>query len=299
MEAVRPAADAPSVRLLLLVLLVPAVALASLGGAAPARAAGGCEADAAWGTTLPAVADEVLALVNAHRTALGLSRVERSPSLEASAVWKARHMAHLGYMSHDDPGPPVARSTGERIAACGYPVGRAGWGENIAYGYRSAAAVMAGWLDSPGHRANIERPSYRALGVGVARAADGTLYYAKNFGTVVGSAEEDAPEQAPAPAPAPVPARDAPRTDEPSRVALRLVRAPRRTTRARTATFRLRASSGATLRCVLDRRLLPGCGTHLRVSGLRPGRHSLRVIASRGGAARALRFAWRVRATAR
>ena len=39
------------------------------------------------------------------------------------------------------------------IRASGYPYGW--WGENVAYGYTTADSVMAAWMNSPGHRANI------------------------------------------------------------------------------------------------------------------------------------------------
>ena len=63
-----------------------------------------------------------------------------------------------------------------------------GWGENIAYGYASPDAVMAGWLNSPGHRANIENASFRAIGIGVVRASNGTYYWTQNFGTLADGA---------------------------------------------------------------------------------------------------------------
>ena len=44
---------------------------------------------------------------------------------------------------------------------------------------------MAGWMDSPGHRANILNCQARAIGVGVAAAADGTLYWTQMFGRTV------------------------------------------------------------------------------------------------------------------
>ncbi len=80
-------------------------------------------------------------------------------------------MARYGYMAHNDPAPPVARSTGERMAACG---NGASWGENIAYGYPSAQSVVNGWLSSPGHRANIENPNWVSIGSGAAAGASGT-----------------------------------------------------------------------------------------------------------------------------
>jgi hypothetical protein len=121
-------------------------------------------------------------------------------------------MAYYGYMSHNDPAPPVARSVGDRLAACGYTSG--GWGENIAYGQRSAASVMQAWLGSAGHRANIERSSFRAIGVGVATAANGTPYWAQAFGAVAdGAAPPPPPPPAPPSTPPPPPAQ--PRTPPP------------------------------------------------------------------------------------
>jgi hypothetical protein len=87
-------------------------------------------------------------------------------------------MAAYGYLDHDDPAPD-ARSADERVIDCGYPATE--WGENIAMGYATAQAVVGAWLASPGHRANIERPEYRATGVGV---AGDPLYWAQSFGAV-------------------------------------------------------------------------------------------------------------------
>ena len=53
-------------------------------------------------------------------------------------------------------------------------------GENIAYGYPTPQDVMTGWLNSPGHKANIENASYRAIGIG---AAGSTVFWAQDFGT--------------------------------------------------------------------------------------------------------------------
>ena len=115
----------------------------------------------------------VSGLVNAHRAARGLRALNGSSALAAAAVWKARHMARYGYMAHDDPGPPVQRSAGQRITACGYT--GSGWGENIAYGQATAEAVMQSWLASPGHRANIEDPGWTAMAVAAAAGADGRV----------------------------------------------------------------------------------------------------------------------------
>jgi uncharacterized protein YkwD len=146
----------------------------------PAGGVGGCTPAANFRPENAAFAAQVVQLVNQHRTAMGLKALAVSPTLTASAVWKARHMATYNYMAHEDIAPPVARSAGDRIAACGYP--SAGWGENIAAGYPTPAAVVAAWLQSPGHKANIENPSFVVTGSGAATAANGTLVWAQDFG---------------------------------------------------------------------------------------------------------------------
>ena len=186
-------------RSLAVLALVCAVAVGTLGSTASsagaAAAAGDCSPGSDWGTPRADFAAQTVDLVNAHRATLGLRPLVVGSALQASAVWKARHMAKYGYMAHDDPAPPVARSTGERMAACGVT---GGWGENIAAGYPTPAAVVNGWLNSPGHRANIENASYVSIGAGAAASATGQVYWAHTFS----SSGSGAP---PPPAPAPVP----------------------------------------------------------------------------------------------
>jgi uncharacterized protein YkwD len=177
------------------------------GSPAPARAAvGDCTPGSDWGTLRPELATEVVQLVNQHRASLGLAQLTVTTPLTSSAVWKSRHMAYYRYLQHADPAPPVARSVGERLLACGYPSSSAGWGENIAYGYRTASAVVQGWLSSPGHRANIENASFRAIGVAAAAASSGTLYWTQQFGTsTTGGSTPPPPPPEPAPTPTPTP----------------------------------------------------------------------------------------------
>jgi hypothetical protein len=163
----------------------------------------------------------VVALVNAHRGSIGRGPLSKSSSLQRAAEWKSLHMGHYRYMQHSDPAPPLARSVGDRLAACGY--GGGGYGENIAFGYPSAESVMQGWLSSPGHRANIESPSYNAIGVGVARGSSGTMTWTQNFGVASASDSRAAPSsrtrpQAPAGRPSAAPARPG-RSSRPAPVA--------------------------------------------------------------------------------
>jgi uncharacterized protein YkwD len=155
-------------------------ALAVAPTPAPATAVvGGCTPGASWAADRSNLANGVIKLVNEHRASLGLRTLTVSSALMRSAVWKARHMATYRYMAHDDPAPPVARTAAERIAACGYG---GGWGENIAEGFATPASVVAAWLASPGHKANIENPAYTVTGSGAAVATGGITLWAQDFG---------------------------------------------------------------------------------------------------------------------
>lgn len=172
MAGVRAARTLPLLIVLGLTLLAPASAQQR------ASRAGNCSADSSWGVPRPDLAGRVVDLINSHRRGRGLRTLNISATLSRAAVWKARHMARFGYMGHNDPAPPVVRTAAQRIADCGYG---SAWGENIAYGYRTAPEVVKAWLNSPGHRENIENGSFSVTGVGA--ASRGTVvFWAQDFG---------------------------------------------------------------------------------------------------------------------
>lgn len=160
-----------------------ALALSATAALPAGAQAGACAPGDGWGRADVRAARSVVALVNLHRLGLGRPQLAIDPALERSAVWKSLHMARYAYFDHDDPAPPVARTPFRRMRACGFPANRA-MGENIAAGYSGAAAVMRGWLASPGHRANIENGGFRLIGVGAGsrRGSPYGRYWTQNFG---------------------------------------------------------------------------------------------------------------------
>ena len=265
---------------------------------APASVAapvGDCQPGMVWPAALPDAAAGVVERVNAHRAGRGLAPLAVSPTLSAAAEWKARHMAQYGYMAHDDPAPPFQRSPFERMEACGYPA-QSFRGENVAAGYDTPASVMQGWLGSPEHRANLERAEFAAVGVGVARSAAGTHYWAQDFGSVADAGSWLPPASGPPPAPpSPAPSGAAPQPGAPlgqaAAVRVRGCRrlAPvRRAVRCRlvvsaapiTVRARLRQRGGlvATGRVRAERAGPLGIRLHAR-RALRPGRAILRLRA--------------------
>ena len=138
---------------------------------------------------LPAVRAALLCLHNRDRAARGLPPLRENTRLRAAAGAHARDMVHDGYFAHERPdGADITT----RIRASGYATRRV-WalGENIAWGsgtLATAAEIHRAWMASPGHRANILRRQFRAVGFGVALGvpvdgpADGATY-AADFGS--------------------------------------------------------------------------------------------------------------------
>lgn len=80
--------------------------------------------------------------------------------LHQAATAHSQDMAARNYFSHTGAD---GSSPGQRVSAAGYTWNAVG--ENIAAGYGTVAAVMAGWASSPGHCANIMSPNYTQLGI--------------------------------------------------------------------------------------------------------------------------------------
>ncbi|GII98970.1 uncharacterized protein YkwD [Sediminihabitans luteus] len=104
---------------------------------------------------------EVLALVDEHRATAGCPTLVPDDALTAAAQSHAQSMDAEGYMSHTGSD---GRSFDERIRDAGYDRPTA---ENVAQGQTTAAQVVADWMASPGHRANIESCASTATGVGL------------------------------------------------------------------------------------------------------------------------------------
>ena len=110
---------------------------------------------------------EVVRLVNAQRAQNGLKPLAENWELSRVARYKSADMASRRYFSHESPtyGSPyqMMRSFGISFRSAG---------ENIAYGQRTPAAVVAAWMNSSGHRANILNSSYTQIGVGYHEAGN-------------------------------------------------------------------------------------------------------------------------------
>ncbi|WAU81686.1 CAP domain-containing protein [Streptomyces sp. Qhu-G9] len=126
---------------------------------------------------LARTAAEVVALTNAERAAAGLPPLAEDPLLTRAAQAHSADMVARAFYSHTSPD---GSEPWHRASAAGST--RRTIGENIACGQRSPAEVVRGWMDSPGHRANILKPAFTHIGVGFAGGGSAGTYWTQLFG---------------------------------------------------------------------------------------------------------------------
>jgi len=119
---------------------------------------------------------EILDRTNAERTKAGLKPLKIEAKLVQAARDHSANMAKQEKLEHelDDKTPA------DRVKAAGYKF--QSLAENIAYGPRTGAEVVKGWMKSEGHRTNLLGPDYVEIGIGVATDKEGRPYYTQVFG---------------------------------------------------------------------------------------------------------------------
>ncbi|MFV0520390.1 MAG: CAP domain-containing protein [Lachnospirales bacterium] len=120
----------------------------------------------------------VFAEVNSEREAVGLDALVLDSKITEIAQIKAEDMANNGYFSHTSPtyGSPF-----EMLGEFGVSYMTAG--ENIAAGQVDAQDVMESWMNSKGHRENIQNSRFKNIGIGMAENSSGTKYWVQIFVT--------------------------------------------------------------------------------------------------------------------
>lgn len=116
---------------------------------------------------------QLLAKVNAHRRAMGLTPLKVNSKLAAAARTWTEHMAASGTLAHNDA--LFSRTSHQTL-------GMKSLGENVGWNY-SVTAQDAAFLHSPLHRANVESKTFRSAGFAVVRGKDGRIWSTQDFGT--------------------------------------------------------------------------------------------------------------------
>jgi uncharacterized protein YkwD len=166
-----------------LAALVAVGALLAIATPAAARPPACAHASArATAHNLRAMRAALLCLVNRQRRSRGLPALHEDRRLDRSAQGWTAHMVAVRQFTH-------GRNFAGRISAAGFNWSAAG--ENIATGYPTPAAVVAGWMASMGHCRNILSPDFSALGIGmvarpVAGFASGPATWTQDFALPMG-----------------------------------------------------------------------------------------------------------------
>ena len=110
---------------------------------------------------------KVVELVNEIRTENGLPKLAHDWELSRVARYKSQDMKDNKYFSHTSPvyGSPFDMKKN-------FGISYRSAGENIARGYSTPEAVVNGWMNSSGHRANILNSSYTRIGVGYVKSGN-------------------------------------------------------------------------------------------------------------------------------
>lgn len=112
---------------------------------------------------LSAIEQDIFDRLNATRREAGLDALTLSAEISRGARSWSCDMAASGNFRHAE------------LRAAGV------YGENIAWGQRSAAEVHEGWMNSPGHRDNRMSSRWSEYGVGVCENSSGRLFFTERF----------------------------------------------------------------------------------------------------------------------
>ncbi|HXV44511.1 MAG TPA: CAP domain-containing protein [Anaerolineae bacterium] len=125
---------------------------------------------------LPTFEERLLDLINAERTARGLTALSADSTLMQVAEAHSRDMRNRDFFNHINPdglGP------GDRLDNAGYRWQR--WGEIIGAAYATPQAMLNGWMNSPGHRANLLNPNFSEIGLGYVSGGEYDYYWTAVF----------------------------------------------------------------------------------------------------------------------
>lgn len=119
--------------------------------------------------------EEFMELVNNHRTSMGLQALVHEEELADLAFIHSVNMAtNVTPFGHDGFS---GRCTEGRLILGGGNL----CGENVAMGQKTPTTAFNAWMESSGHRANIEQARYSHTGFGYAQNSNGAYYWTQIF----------------------------------------------------------------------------------------------------------------------
>ncbi|MEM6997618.1 MAG: CAP domain-containing protein [Patescibacteria group bacterium] len=153
-------------------------------------------------------------LSNQERTGAGLDPYVLDSKLAAAAQAKAQHMLDNGYFAHT---APDGTEGWDFIASQGYEYSTAG--ENLASSNQNSQSVVTGWMNSPGHRANLLNTTYTEVGYGSVYVGaweyEGVTYSNTHYVVALYAKPPADPPPEPEPEPEPEPDQTEPEPTDP------------------------------------------------------------------------------------
>jgi uncharacterized protein YkwD len=136
----------------------------------------------------------ILCLVNGERQDANLPALNTNDQLASAASGMCQRMVTEHFFSHDTPD---GKNVVDRVQPTGYIPNSGDWvvGENLAWGSGALStpqAILNGWMNSPGHKANILAPDYKDIGLAACQGSPSTqvsggTVYVNDFGAKTGA----------------------------------------------------------------------------------------------------------------
>lgn len=117
--------------------------------------------------------NEIVSIINTYRAGKGLSTLNTYNIVSGEAQTHTEYMVETGKVDHADFG--IRHQNLVQYAAAKSVA------ENVAYGYSSAQAVVNAWLNSEGHRKNIENGDFTDFGISTESNSEGRNYFTNIF----------------------------------------------------------------------------------------------------------------------
>lgn len=137
--------------------------------------------------------EKIITLINQKRIEANLAPLTMSDQLSGAAMQKAQDMFGKDYWAHISP---TGTTPWAFIASSGYEYIYAG--ENLARNFNTADEVVAAWMNSSSHRANILKPEYKDIGLAILNGKlndEDTTLVVQEFGTKANSGVIVPPEK--------------------------------------------------------------------------------------------------------
>ncbi len=115
---------------------------------------------------------QVLDLINNYRQSIGLNKLEKIDYVSVKSEEHTNYMVSTGSMNHN--------FFQDRYESIMTTLGAKNVSENLACNYNTAQSVLNAWLNSAGHKANIEG-DFTHFGISIRANAQGVKYYTNIF----------------------------------------------------------------------------------------------------------------------